>query len=217
MKSFFLLPLFLLSLLFFSACKQTVDYFDYVAECRSNLFLAKTEDFSLKIYAVRKESPYAADGIPRKAEPRFEAYLVAPQGNESVTLSFHVEEKEYGGEMSYDNVKGEYFYACALDVSSLSKIDCEIVYGEQTLTLVASSVLTELTLTPKAALEKLCAEHKTLFAEMTDEYGFAGEIYLRLLYEDAPYYYIGVIDRTGKIDAFLMNAETGKILARREG
>ena len=51
---------------------------------------------------------------------------------------------------------------------------------------------------------------------MTDKYGFAGEIYIRLLYEEAPYYYVGIIDRSGGCNAFLMNAETGKILARRQ-
>lgn len=52
---------------------------------------------------------------------------------------------------------------------------------------------------------------------MTDEYGFAGEIYLRLLYEDAPYYYVGVVSKGGKTTAFLLNGKTGKLLAKREG
>jgi hypothetical protein len=51
---------------------------------------------------------------------------------------------------------------------------------------------------------------------MTDKYGFTGEIYLRLLYEDAPYYYVGVINRKGEITAFLVNATTGKVLAQRK-
>ncbi len=170
----------------------------------------------MKIYSVCKESPYAADGVAQRAAPRFEAYLVAPEGNQTVNLTFRVDAQDYGGEMSYDGVKGEYFYARALDISTLSVIDCTVRYGEQELVLSAKSVLTERTLSPRAALNALCAENEELFSAMTDEYGFAGEIYLRLIYEDAPYYYIGVVDREGKINAFLMNATTGKILARRE-
>jgi uncharacterized membrane protein YkoI len=50
---------------------------------------------------------------------------------------------------------------------------------------------------------------------MTDKYGFKGEIYFRLIYEGNPYYYIGIINRNGEITAFLINAKTGKTLARR--
>ncbi len=201
--------------LFFSSCQKKIEYFSYVSELRNNLFLARTEEFSLKIYSVVKESPYHADGVAQPAAPRFEAYLVAPSGDKTVTLSFPANGREYGGEMSYDNVKGEYFYACALDASALPSIECKILYGEREVTLTAKSVLTEHTLSPEVVLNKLKGECPDVFSALTDEYGFAGEIYLRLLYEDSPFYYVGVIDRAGNIQAFLLNAETGKILARR--
>ncbi len=210
------LPLLLFICLFSSACKENLEYFDYVSELRNNLFLAKEEHFSLKIYSVCKESPYAADGVAQPAAPRFECFLVAPSGEQEVHLRFSVNGQEYGGEMSYDNVKGEYFYACALDVSALSAIECKIDYGGEEVPLTALSVLTENCLQPKVALQKLYQACPAPFDALTDEYGFAGEIYLRLLYEDSPYYYVGIIDREGNIQAFLLNAETGKILARRE-
>ncbi len=170
----------------------------------------------MRIYAVKKEVPYVADGIPRESDWRFEAYLVAPEGNQTTNLTFQMDARSFGGEMSYDNVRCEYYYTCSLDVSTLSVIDCKVMYGEKEVTLSAKSVKTEKTLSPKAALSALIAENSEQFTAMTDEYGFSGEIYLRLIYEDSPYYYVGIIDRNGKISAFLMNAETGKILARRE-
>ncbi len=171
----------------------------------------------MKIYAVKKENPYAADGVPQASAPRFEAYLVAPEGNETVQFSFVYEGKEEGGEMSYDNVKGEYFYACSLDASHLSQIPCAIRYGSEELSLTATSVLDENTLTPQEALARLQEADGEIFTSLTDEYGFAGEIYMRLLFEEAPYYYVGVVDREGNVHAFLLNGKTGKILARREG
>ena len=39
---------------------------------------------------------------------------------------------------------------------------------------------------------------------------------MRLIYEDAPYYYLGIIDRDGGILALLVDSKDGKILARRE-
>ncbi len=208
--------LVLLSLLFLSGCHKKLNYFDYVSELRSNIFLAETEDFSLRIYAVEKETPYAMDGVPQETSPRLEAYLVAPSGNQTMNLHFEIDGKTMGGEMSYDNVKCEYFYSCTLDVSALREIPCALTYGEENLALTAISILTEQALAPKVALEKLIQENSELFSSMTDDYGFAGEIYLRLIHEDNAYYYIGVISREGKVNAFLMNAETGKILAKRQ-
>ncbi len=200
-----------------AACQKKIDYFDYVSELRSNIFVAKTEELALRLYTTAKESPYKTNGIPEPTAPRFEAYMVAPEGDKQAEFFCTVGGKDIGGEMSYDNVKQEYFYACSVDFSGESSIDCTLTYGEERVTVTAQSVRTEKTLAPKAALETLRKEQNELFAGLTDKYGFAGEIYLRLLYEDAPYYYVGVIDREGKVRAFLMNAETGKILAKREG
>ncbi len=202
--------------IFLSACTKRIEYFDYVSELRNNLFLAHTEDFSLKIYSVAKESPYAADGVAQPTSPRLEAYLIAPSGDKTTNVRLSLDGEEVGGEMSYDHVKGEYFYGHSVDASHLRSIDCTILFGEEEVSFTATSVLTENTLSPKAALETLYEERKQSFAALTDEYGFAGEIYLRLIYEDFPYYYVGIIDREGNVQAFLLNAETGAILAHRE-
>ena len=72
------------------------------------------------------------------------------------------------------------------------------------------------TLSADKILDGLLHAEKPLFDSLTDRYGFAGEIYIRLLFESAPYYYVGVIDRSGNVTAFLINGETGKILAKRQ-
>lgn len=209
-----LLSLFLL--ITFPGCRNTINYFDYVSELRSNIFLVKTDDFSLRVYAVVKESPYSTDGIPHETFSRTEVYLIAPEGNKETYVTLQIEEKVHNGEMSYDVIKGEYYFACSADVSSCKSIRCKIQYGDEEIELTVPSVLTENTITPQNALEKLRREREDVFSSLTDKYGFAGEIYLRLLFEGSPYYYIGIIDRNGNCNAFLMNAETGKILAHRQ-
>ena len=213
--AFALLLLLCLSACLF-ACHKEIRYFDYVSELRNNVFLASDEEFSLQIYSVQKESPYSADGVPREMNVRTELWLVAPSGEHECNVSFTVDGETHGGEMSYDNVKAEYYLSCNLDVSTLSTLTCSISYGETTRELTAKSVLSKETLSPETALKNLVLSEQELFSSMTDKYGFAGEIYLRLIYEDSPYYYVGVIDRSGKTSAFLINATSGKILARRE-
>ena len=202
-----ILPLF--------GCSKTVDYLDCVSELRDNVFLAETDDFSLRIYAVKKEHPYVSDGIPQASTSRIEAYLVAPNGTKTCHFSFTANGERYQGEMSFDNVKCEYYYSRTLDVSKLKTIDCEIVYDEKTIALTAKSVKDEKTLSHTQILKQLYDAERELFETMTDAYGFTGEIYVRLLYEDAPYYYVGVMERTGTVHAFLINAQSGKVIAKR--
>ena len=199
-----------------TACQKDFDYFPYVSELRSNVLLCKTDEFSLKVYATDKEYPYQMDGIVREHSPRTELWLTAPSGDKDYTVSFIYENKSYGGDMSYDGVKGEYYYSCALDISKATTIPITLTFKEEKTELIAQSVVTDTTLSPSTALKKLVQTEKATFDKLTDKYGFAGEIYLRLLYEDSPYYYFGVIDRNGKCIAYLLNATTGKLLAKRE-
>lgn len=199
-----------------TACNKPVDYFSYVSELRDNIFIAETDEYSLRAYSVVKESPYLTDGIVMETSRRIEVYFIAPQGDKNCELSLVLGDKSYGGEMSFDNVKTEYYWTCSLDVSTAQSLEFILEYGEETLNLTASSVLSGKELAPKAVLEILKEEDPEPFAALTDKYGFAGEIYLRLIFEENPYYYVGIIDRNGKIYAFLINATTGKILAKRQ-
>ncbi len=215
MLRFFFLCIALFCALSFVGCKKQVRYADYVSELRSNIFLTKTERLSLRIYSVTKETPYAADGVPQESSPRTEVYLVAPAGDKVCTLFFTVDGKEYGGEMSFDNVRAEYYFYCTLETSALREIVCKITYGGEESELTAKSVRTKNTLSHTDILNGLLRAEKALFDGLTDKYGFAGEIYIRLIFEESPFYYVGVIDRKGNITAFLINGETGKILAKR--
>ena len=198
------------------ACEKDVDYFEDVSELRLNILLGETDGLSARIYAVEKEHPYVADGTKRNVSKRTEIYLSAPSGDKEYILSFSIDGQPYSGDAVYDNVKAEYYFSCEADSSNLNTLSILIEYDDTKVELNATSVRTEHTLSPNDALKKLCDENKDLFTGLTDKYGFAGEIYIRLIYEDAAYYYFGIIEKSGKITAFLMNAENGKILAKRE-
>lgn len=199
-----------------TACKKKIDYFSYVSELRDNIFLFETDEYVLRAYSVAKETPYLADGIVMETSRRIEVYFIAPQGDKNCSLVLTLDGEEYGGDMSYDNVKMQYFWTCTLDVSQCADLPFAIQYGENSLNFKAKSVLCGKELSPTLLLQNVINETPELFASLSDKYGFAGEIYIRLIYEENPYYYIGIIDRTGKIYAFLSNAVTGAILAKRE-
>lgn len=200
----------------FTACApRKNDLFYSVSELRSNIFLSETKDIRLKIYAEQKESPFLSDGIARECAPKTEIYVSAPSGEKDCTIAFLVNGTTYGGDCSYDNVKGEYFYFVSLDVSSEKNIPVTIDYDGTTIALNAASVLTEITLSPQAALKKAEKENAEAFERLTSHGGFDGEIRLRLVWEGAPYYYVGLVDKSGNVFSILCDGITGKTLATR--
>ena len=205
----------LFPLFFFTSCAKEVDYFSYVSELRNNVLLAQDQTYSLRIYSVSKESPYESDGVPKEIIRRAEFYLSAPSGEKEYQLSFSINGETHTAVLSFDNVKGEYYYFESVDISACDTLECTLLYDGQSTVFLAKSVKTPTTLSPNDILEKVKTSEPELFSSLTDKYGFSGEIYLRLLYEDAPYYYVGIIDRNGNVTAFLLNGESGKILAKR--
>ena len=197
------------------SCSRKVDYFSYVTELRSNIFVWENENLFVRAYALEKESPYVSDGIPCEINVRTEVHIVAKGIDECISVFFQADGKEYGGEASYDNVKGEYFYACPVSTAHLNAIDFSIRYGAEEIRLTAQSVCPPEILSAKEILNRVVNADEELFASLTDKYGFSGEIYMRLLYEDAPFYYVGVINRKCEVTAFLVNAVTGRVLAKR--
>lgn len=202
---------------FFSAsCAKTKDYFDYVSEYRQNVLLAANGDNLLKIYASNKEYPYKADGIKRPTSTVCEFFFYAPSGENNYVLSFHYDGKTHGGDLSYDSVKKYYYYSCSLDLSQCKSLSVDVFAGEQKQTYNAATVLTESTLSAKNVLSSLANKESELFSSLLQKGEFLGEIYLRVLYEERVYYYVGIISQTGKITAFLVDGETGNVIAKRQ-
>ncbi|MBQ8320540.1 MAG: hypothetical protein IJX81_06635 [Clostridia bacterium] len=201
---------------FLCSCKRHADYFSYLSEYRNNLLLAETENFSLRVYAVEKEHPFVADGMAGERVKRAEFYLSTGTGEYALSVTFYIGNEKYGGDAAFDGVKREYYYSCAADLSTTASLPVSVQIEDTVYEITAHSVRTEEVLTGERSLEMLTEKESELFSSLTNGKDFFGEIYLRLIYEEAPYYYIGVVDRTGKTTAFLLDAKTGKILAKRE-
>lgn len=219
MKRFFTLFLCIFLSVFtflFSGCTKTPDYYSYVSEHRKNLLLCSLDDYKLKIYATEKEYPYHADGVKRPTSTVAEFFFYAPSGENSYLLSFYYDGKPYGGEFSYDSVKRHYYFSCPTDLSTAKSLAVEISCGEEKLSLNAATVLLETTLSGKAVLERVVLKENALFSSLTEKREFLGEIFLRVLHEENVYYYVGVATKEGKIYAFLVDGESGEIIAKRQ-
>ena len=212
----FLLFVFLLFLAFTAtACKKQTDYTQYVSEYRNNLFLYDGDGFSVRAQSVEREYPYVADGNKGEMTKRVELFISAPIGTQSCSVFFHAGGLRYGGEASFDNVKNQYYFSCTADLSSARSLPIALTFDSQEFEVTVPSVLTDDMIPLQQLIERVFESDGELLKRLTAEKNFDGELYVRILYEDAPYFYVGVVDKSGNITAFLLEAKTGKVLAKR--
>ncbi|MDE6868711.1 MAG: hypothetical protein K2J83_06200 [Clostridia bacterium] len=212
MKKIAILGLSLLSAAaLFSGCKKSVNYLDYISEMRYGIWLYSSDGLEVKIYRSAKENPYIADGIKSDMCDLTEVYVTLPKNYDEVEISLD----GMGGEMSYQAVENCYYISFSDEVSGDS-VDVSLSCGDDSYTVSAVSVLYDGVMDCNGAV-KCVAEHDSeLFSSMTENGIFRGEIFVRLLYDEGCYYYVGVCGREKNISAYLVDGECGKIIATKK-
>ncbi len=213
MKKRTLCTLFMAGIVPLLAACAPYDYTRHLSEVRSDLFLAQSEAFTLTLACVSREYPYADDGIACPMTDYVEISLV-PTGD--VPQKAEVYTPNGGGEASFDAVSGEYRYSEGVDAFPQEQIALTVVWGEARHEIVATSVKSEKTVSPQDALSVLVHEEREALGRMERENVFCGEFRIRLLRRDKNYYYAAVLNGETCI-ALLLDADTGEVLARREG
>lgn len=196
----------------FSGCMRQVDYSAYVSERRTNVFLYEDDATAVKIYCSQKEQPYAADGFKGEMSDLVEIFVTLPKVYDSVEVSAGT----LSGEMSYQAVEKRFYLSLSAPEFATSSVDVTLTFDGESKTFSALSVKDSGIMNCDEAV-KCVAEHaKELFEGLTANGLFDGEIFVRLLYDDGCYYYVGVCDKTKHISAFLIDGEKGKIISTKE-
>jgi hypothetical protein len=91
-----------------------------------------------------------------------------------------------------------------------------ITYGKKEKECVLTSVLDEATLTGAQALDCVREYAGERFVAFTQKGYFDGEIFVRLLYDEGCWFYVGLCDKDGNIYAYLVDPLRGKVIAERK-
>lgn len=211
-----------------SCAKGETDLFSYVSELRDNILVASTtvseengeeKTCVLSVYSLLYEVPYLTDGLCGNLQRSTSFYFMETDGSSRYLLRFSLDEKENETELSYDDVKKRYYCSFPLDSSALESLDVTIE-NEKTgvrTQFHATSVKTDDVLSPREALNALSSAESETFKALYDGDDFLAEIRIRLIRsEGAIYYYAGIVSREKTVVSYLLEASTGKILAKRE-
>ena len=212
MKKFILLALPLLLACCLAGCKKNVNYLDYVSEKRTDIYLYSDDKLEIKIYLSEKETPFCADGIKGAMGELTEIYVTLPENHEEVSVSAGSIE----GDMNYRAVENCYYLSGSGAAVSGENTEVTLTYGGESQTYTVSSVKYGKILDCDGAAKCIIEHEADTFASMTENGVFKGEIFVRLLYDEGCYYYVGICDREKKIEAFLVDGEKGKIIAHKQ-
>lgn len=202
----------------FSACGAEPDYFSYVSELRNDVLAGENDNFGVVVYSGMKENPAISDGIKNDTELTLTVKIfLKTEIAEQLTAIIEYDGNKYEKTLEYNPVKS----ALTADVRVLSvpngKLDVAIVYGEKTEIISVVSKLNENTVEYMTALKTAAAKAKDFIKENTRNGVLKAEIYLRLICEnDRNYYYVGFATAEGLKKAYLIDGESGAVLAEKD-
>ncbi len=216
MRKFFILALvctvIALSSVLLSSCAKEVDYTKYVSERRSNIYLYSDDERSVTLNCTEREQPYAADGYRGDMCSLIEILVSFSHNPESVALGVG----EYSGEMNYESVENRYFLSFSAEAFESETVEVTLTCGGESNTYTCLGARTAGVMSCDDAVKCVIEYDRALFDGMTKNGVFAGEIFVRLLYDDGCYYYVGICGKDKKISAYLLDGERGKIIATKQ-
>lgn len=194
------------------ACSRQVNYSDYVSESRSDIFLYKDDTTEIKIFCVKKEQPFSADGYKGELCDLIEIYVTLAKNPQELEVSV----ENLGGEMNYQAVTRQYYLSFSAEPFKKSGVEVTLTADGKKETYSALSVKDNGVMSCESAVLCVTEYASELFESMTVNGLFDGEIFVRLLYDDGCYYYVGVCNKEKHITAFLIDGERGKVIAKKE-
>lgn len=202
----------LCSLPLLPACKRSINYSDYISEYRKSVYLCKEDGYELKIFCSDRETPYALDGVKGNMTTVTEVYYSCSGSPSSVVADIDGQ----GGEMSYMSVTNSFYLSFSGKLTEKESVMVKLNVDGKESEIEVKNVLESGTIEAQNALKCVTEYDRETFERLCGGNAFAGEIAVRLIYDDGCYYYIGVCDRNKNVKAYLVDGKDGRIIAERE-
>lgn len=191
-------------------CNTSPNFSNYVSDERYDWLQYADDKTQVDVQLSHREVPFEHDGIVGKREDLIEVYVsLMPMPTE---CTIHIGDE--GGEMSFLTVKNCFYWSQGKLPSDMTSI--AITVDGDTAEFPLSSIKYEGVISTRQALDCVVEHATTLFEGLSQGKLFAGEITVRLLYDEGCFYYVGITDEKGHTIAYLVDGERGKVLAEHK-
>ena len=200
------------------SCKENVDLKLYVSQLRLGVYQGAFEDYKITAFAEDRETPFLLDGFVGTKEYIMTVKVEKQKGScDGVFIKLDYDDVSVESKLEYNPLNGKFISeikVSKLPTSSsiLATIKCEELECSCELTTQKNAG----TISYENALNSLKNSEPSLIKNLFETTNICTEIHIRLIAEgDKNYYYIGLVDKDGKIKAFLIDGLSGEVLAKR--
>lgn len=213
-----LLVLSVLSVFFAEGCAKQDKHEDCISQLRYDILYSNSENYEIYAFKELRETPLSDDGEKGEMQNLLMFKIVFKTDivlRSSPVITFSLNGITYRKEFEYKPLSN--FVICSFFVPEQPnrKLETEICFDSDTKHYTLLSVINKKTLSHKEILSAL----KSAGDKDADEF-FSGktnfEIRIRLISSDGyNCYFIGLIDKSKSVN-FLLDGETGEILAKKK-
>lgn len=213
-----LLVLSALSVIFVTGCTRRDKSADFISLLRYDILYSESEKYEIYAFKELRETPLSDDGEKGEMQNLLTFKIVFKTDavlRSSPVITFSLNGISYRKEFEYKPLSN--FVICSFFVPQQpdKKLETEICFDGDTKHYTLLSVINKKTLSHKeilSALKKAEDEDADVFFNGKTSY----EIRIRLISSDEYIcYYVGLLDKTKSVD-FLLDGETGEILAKKK-
>ena len=201
-----------------SSCASTLSLSMYVSERRTGCFTGSKDGYTVTVYTSERETPFITDGYVGEIKSHLIIRL-EKQGealdNASIFISY--DDVLVDASFTFNPINGKYTIDEQVDRLPISKtLNVEITNGEERVEMVLDSKVLDGVIDVNKALKSVQNYDKEVINKMFKNAKPGVEIRVRLLCGDGRnYYYVGFAN-SKKTIAYLVDALTGEVLAKKD-
>ena len=218
MKKTFFMALISICLALLSSCASSTTLSMYVSQRRTGVYSGSAEEYSVTVYAEERETPFITDGYVGEIK-NYLIVRIEKQGtaldNASIFITY--DDVLVDASFTYNPLNGKYTLEQQVDRLPISKtLKVEIADKEKRVEVTLNSLVLDEVMDVNKVLKCVQNYDKQVVNSLFKNGQIGAEIRVRLVCgEGRNYYYVGFAN-SKKTIAYLVDALTGEVLAKKD-
>lgn len=184
-----------------------------VSQIRSDIFKGSGKTYSVEVYSEEKEFPFVNDCFVGEKKTCLVVKIKDCFEN-NLTINLSYDNKTYSAPLSYVSVSNSLSATVLVSKFPNGSLDVTVSSEKGDDSFTAYSVKKNDAISPLTALKCVKNNEKDFISSLYKDGSYKCEVYIRLLSEgEYNFYYVGFAQGDNKITAFLLDGQSGEIIA----